>query len=157
MPVEPIRICAIVCCKLRRRSLSRTHASYDLKLRIPVLRHVHGYSITKICEILVIRKYFVYKTLQIYATLSLDVANPNSCKAGHRCSLNYEDLNYIKFRCHLHSSIFLDELQSDLLSRRDVKVSLSTLFRTLQRLGITCRKIPSHALERNNQHLEHDV
>src|ERR1700712_566356 len=102
--------------------------SYDLKLCIPVLRHVHHYSITKICEILGIRKSFVYKTLKIYATL-FDVANPNSRKAGHRCSLDYEDLNYIKSRCLLHSSIFLDELQNDLLSRRDVKVSLSTLFR----------------------------
>jgi hypothetical protein len=88
---------------------------------------------------------------------TLLVANPNSCKAGHCCSLNYEDLNYIKFCCPLHSSIFLDELEGDLLSRCDVKVSLSILFRTLQRLGITCRKVSSHALEQNDQHVEHDV
>jgi len=28
---------------------------YDLKLRIPVLRHVHSYSVNKICEVLGIR------------------------------------------------------------------------------------------------------
>ncbi|OAX37194.1 hypothetical protein K503DRAFT_646952, partial [Rhizopogon vinicolor AM-OR11-026] len=82
----------------------------------------------------------VYKTLQLYATLA-DVANPNPRTAGRHRSLNYEDINYIKSHCNLQGSVFLDELQSDLLSRRDVKVSLSTLFRTLQRLGITRKKV----------------
>ena len=80
----------------------------------------------KICEVLCIRKSLVYKTLHLYATLS-DVASPNSRTAGRRRSLNYEDINYIKSHCHLHSSAFLDELQSDLLSQRGVKVSVSTL------------------------------
>ena len=124
--------------------------SYDLKLRIPVLRHVHGYSINKICEVLGIRKSLVYKTLHLYATLS-DVACPNSRTAGRRRSLNYEDINYIRSHCHLHSSTFLDELQSDLLSRRGVKVSMSTLFRTLRRLGITRKKLSHRALERNDE------
>ena len=101
--------------------------SYDLKLRIPVLCHVCGYSINKIYEVLGIRKSLVCKTLHLYATLS-DVAGPNSCTAGRRRSLNYEDINYIRSHCHLHSSTFLDELQSDLLSRHGVKVSMSTLF-----------------------------
>jgi len=124
--------------------------SYDLKLHIPVLRHVYGYSIQKICEVLSIRKSPIYKTLQLYATLA-DVANPNSCTAGCHRSLNHEDINYIKSHCHLHGSVFLDELQSDLLSRCDVKVSLSTLFRTLQRLGITHKKVSCHALEQNDE------
>ena len=48
------------------------------------------------------------------------------CCQSRRRSLNYEDITYIKSRCHFHSSAFLDDLQSDLLSRRGVKVS--TLF-----------------------------
>ena len=124
--------------------------SYDLKLRIPVLRRVHGYSINKICEVLGIRKSLVYKTLHLYATLS-DVASPNLRTAGRRCSLNYEDINYIKSHSHLHSSAFLDELQSDLLSRRGVKVSMSTLFRTLRRLGIIRKKVSRCSLERNDE------
>ncbi|KAG2065156.1 hypothetical protein BDR04DRAFT_1108942, partial [Suillus decipiens] len=69
--------------------------SSDLKLRIPVLRHVQGFSIRQIC---------------------------------HWHSLNYEDINYIKSHCYLCSSVFLDELQSQLLLRRHVKISLSTSF-----------------------------
>ncbi|OAX34656.1 hypothetical protein K503DRAFT_428891 [Rhizopogon vinicolor AM-OR11-026] len=124
--------------------------SYDLELHIPVLRHVYGYSIKKICEVLGIRKFLVYKTLQLYAALA-NVANPNSRTAGRRRSLNHKDINYIKSHCHLHGSVFLDELQSDLLTRRDVKVSLSILFRTLQRLGITRKKVSRRALERNDE------
>ncbi|KAG2066532.1 hypothetical protein BDR04DRAFT_1106487, partial [Suillus decipiens] len=71
----------------------------DLKLRIPVLRHVQGLSIKQICE--------------LYDKLA--DANSNSCKLGCWCSLNYKDINYIKSHCFLHSSVFLDELQSQLL------------------------------------------
>lgn len=124
--------------------------SYDLKLRIPVLRHVQGYSVKKICEALGIRKSLVYRTLQLYDSLA-DVTNTNSRRAGRCRRLDFEDINYIKSRCHLHSSIFLDELQSDLLSCRNVKISLSTLFRTLRRLGITRKKVSRHALERNEE------
>jgi len=53
------------------------------KFHIPVLRHVYGYSINKICEVLGIQ----------YATLS-DVAGPNSRTTGRRRSLNYEDIDY---------------------------------------------------------------
>ena len=82
---------------------------------------------------------------------SLIVACPNSRTAGRRRSLNYEDINFIKSHCHLHSSAFLDELQSDLLSRRGVKVSMSTIFRTLRRLCITRKKVSRCALERNDE------
>jgi len=97
------------------------------------------------------RKSLVYKILHLYATLS-NVACPNSRTAGRRRSLNYEHINFIKSHCHLlHRSAFLDELQSDLLSRRGVKVSMSTLFRTLRCLGITRKKVSRCALERNGE------
>ncbi|KAG2067955.1 hypothetical protein BDR04DRAFT_1104118 [Suillus decipiens] len=79
--------------------------SSDLKLRIPVLRHVQGLSIKQICEVLGIRKSLVYQT----TSLSADT-NSNSRKLGRRRSLNYEDIDYIKSHCYLHSSVFLDEL-----------------------------------------------
>ncbi|KAG2075454.1 hypothetical protein BDR04DRAFT_1091695, partial [Suillus decipiens] len=123
--------------------------SSDLKLRIPVLRHVQGLSIKQICEVLGIRKPLVYQTLQLYDKLT--DTNSNSRKLGRRRSLNYEDINYIKSHCYLHSSVFLDELQGQLLLPRHVKISLSTLFRTLWRLGITCKKVSRHALERNDE------
>ncbi|KAG2071805.1 hypothetical protein BDR04DRAFT_1097803, partial [Suillus decipiens] len=91
--------------------------SSDLKLRIPVLRHVQGLSIKQICEVLGIRKSLVYQTLQLYDKLP-DVTDSNSCKLGRRRSLNYENINYIESHCYLHSSVFLDELQSQLLLRR---------------------------------------
>ncbi|KAG2063573.1 hypothetical protein BDR04DRAFT_1111380, partial [Suillus decipiens] len=38
------------------------------------------------------------------------------------------DINYIKSHCYLRSSVFLNELQSQLLLRRHVKILLSTSF-----------------------------
>ncbi|KAG2066274.1 hypothetical protein BDR04DRAFT_1107011, partial [Suillus decipiens] len=64
----------------------------DLKLCIPILCH-------------------------LYDKLA-DVTNSNSCKLGCWHSLNYENINYIKSHCYLHSSVFLDELQSQLLLHR---------------------------------------
>ena len=132
--------------------------SYDLELRIPVLRRV-------LCIWLIYQQDLrgsrlpqipcIQKTLHLYATLS-DVTCPSSRTAGRRRSLNYEDINYIKSHCHLHNSAFLDELQSDLHSRCGVKVSIfeismSTLFRTLRHLSITRKKVSRRALERNDE------
>ncbi|KAG2069827.1 hypothetical protein BDR04DRAFT_1100909, partial [Suillus decipiens] len=94
--------------------------SSDLKLHIPVLHHVQGLSIKQICEVLGIRKSLVYQTLQLYDKLA--DTNSNSHKLGCQHSLNYEDINYIKSHCYLHSSVFLDELQSQLLLRRHMKI-----------------------------------
>ncbi|KAG2068781.1 hypothetical protein BDR04DRAFT_1102692, partial [Suillus decipiens] len=110
--------------------------SSDLKLRIPVLRHVQGLSIKQIFEVLGIRKSLVYQTLQLYDKLA-------------------DDINYIKSHCYLHNSVFLDELQSQLLLRRRVKISLSTLIRTLRHLGLTLKKVSRHALERNEENALH--
>ncbi|KAG2065198.1 hypothetical protein BDR04DRAFT_1108821, partial [Suillus decipiens] len=74
--------------------------SSDLKLCIPVLHHVQGLSIRQICEVLSTQK-----------SLS-----------------QLRGINYIKSHCYLCSSVFLDELQSQLLLHRHVKISLSTSF-----------------------------
>ncbi|KAG2072957.1 hypothetical protein BDR04DRAFT_1095773 [Suillus decipiens] len=55
-------------------------------------------------------------------------------------NLNYEDINYIKSHCYLHSSVFLDELQSQLLLCRHVKISLSTSFELYNVLALQVKK-----------------
>ncbi|KAG2063532.1 hypothetical protein BDR04DRAFT_1111460 [Suillus decipiens] len=60
--------------------------SSDLKLRIPVLRHIQGLFITQICEVPGIRKSLVYRTLQLYDKLA-DVTNSKLRKLGRRRSL----------------------------------------------------------------------
>ncbi|KAG2077477.1 hypothetical protein BDR04DRAFT_1227278 [Suillus decipiens] len=87
----------------------------NLKLRIPVLRHVQGLSIRQICEVL-----------------------------GTRKSLA-EDINYIKSHCYLRSSVFLDELQSQLLLRRHVKISLSTSFELYNVSALQVKKLAEAA------------
>ncbi|KAG2076136.1 hypothetical protein BDR04DRAFT_1068304 [Suillus decipiens] len=131
--------------------------SSDLKLRIPVLRHVQGLSIRQICEVLGTRKSLLYSSDKLADVTNSNLHKLDYCRdttlgsIGCRRSLNYEDINYIKSHCYLHSSVFLDELQSQLLLCRHVKISLSTLFQTLRRLGITRKKVSRHALERNEE------
>jgi len=84
-----------------------TDRSVSVRVTLTLAQHSniqHQYSCSppciwlfyhKICEVLGIRKFIVYKTLHLYATLS-DVAGPNSCTADHRRSLNYEDIRGCK-------------------------------------------------------------
>ncbi|KAG2071802.1 hypothetical protein BDR04DRAFT_1097783 [Suillus decipiens] len=71
-----------------------------------------------------------------------DVTSSNSHKLDYRPSAQSQLRGHqLHQACYLHSSVLLDELQSQLLLRRHVKISLSTLFRTLRRLGITHKKV----------------
>ncbi|KAH7918821.1 hypothetical protein BV22DRAFT_1108262 [Leucogyrophana mollusca] len=99
------------------------HTSYDIKLRIPVLRDEHGYNIKEICGILGIKKSLVYKTLHLYDSLGV-VTNPSARKSGRHRMLTFEDLNFIR-------------------------VSIPTPPRTVRRLDFSCKQVSHHALECN--------
>ena len=107
-------------------------SSYDLNLRIPVLST---------------RSRFLASTNPNSSPLChcphSDVACPNSRTAGRRRSLNYEDINYIKSHCRLHSSAFLDELQSDPRKLKDW-----TLYKVLWFTSVTDNPLRIHLSRR---------
>jgi hypothetical protein len=103
--------------------------SLDLKARIPVL-YRRGYSVTRICHLLGIKKTLVYKTIKLTGT-SPQNANHGLC--GRRHNLSIDDIAFLTTILCQNPTIYLDELQHELQARCGVFVSVHTLFRTLTR------------------------
>src|SRR5882762_2301235 len=108
------------------------YISNDLKGRIPTLHYEQGYSIKKICQLLNIKKTFAYETLKLHGKFDVPY-NPHARRQGvrpHR--LTTTDLSFIHALLDQQHTVYLDEIQEQLLSHCGVKVSISTLMRTLR-------------------------
>ena len=124
--------------------------SLDLKACIPVLRYSAGYSVKEICGILGIRKSLVYQTLHYHTIHGHGLCyNPNTHKCGWHRKLISTDINFIKSLILEHPTIYLDEIQEQLLTWRGAQISISTLMHTLGRLHLSNKDISSRALEQN--------
>ena len=121
--------------------------SHDLKTHIPLLRYSR-YSVKEICGILGIKKSLVYKTLQYHSTHGV-CYNPNTRKCGRHRKLTAIDITFIRSLISENHTIYLDEIQEQLLTRRGTRVSISTLMRTLCHLHLTNKDVSGRALERN--------
>ncbi|KIK36705.1 hypothetical protein CY34DRAFT_45870, partial [Suillus luteus UH-Slu-Lm8-n1] len=121
--------------------------SPDLKARIPVL-HRRGYSVTRICHLLGIKKTLVYKTIKLTGTSS---QHANHGLRGCRRNLSIDDIAFLTTILRQNPTMYLDELQHELRARRGVFVSVHTLFRTLHRLHYSHKNISARALERDEE------
>lgn len=94
----------------------------------------------------------MYKVLQLCPlTWSLQHSRIHSKHTGRRRTLTIDDIAFITaILCH-HPTIYLDELQHELHSRRGVLVSLQTLLRTFSQLHFKRKRISAYALERNEE------
>ena len=124
--------------------------SRDLKARIPILRYLHGYSVKNICKALGIKKTLVYKTLQFHHDYGVTY-NPHAHKPGRRRHLDSTDVSFIRSITSQDHTMYLDEIQEQLRTRRNVRVSVPTLTRTLRRIHFTNKNVSGRALERNEQ------
>ena len=124
--------------------------SYDIKARIPILHNNLGYSVKEIEEALGIKKTLIYKTLHFHWTHGLTY-NPHSVQQSRHHHLTSMDISFVRGLLRQGHTIYLDEVQEQLLIRWHVKISLSTLSWTLHRLNFSCKDVSGHALEQNNQ------
>jgi len=124
--------------------------SKDLKDRIPDLYHNQGHEIKDICKLLRVQKTFVYKILQIYQRYGCTSIPPSGTIHGRRRTLTPIDINFIKCLLSQHHTLYADEIQEQLCTRRGVIVSITTVLRTLRRLHFSNKCVSAHALERNN-------
>ena len=120
----------------------------NLKSRIPVLSG-HGYSVKKISSILGIKKSTVYQALWYYRCYGV-LYSPHAQKAGRPHILSAQDTKFIMSLLRQHHTIYLDEIQLELQEQRQKPVSLTTLSRTLQQMGLTHKTVSINALERND-------
>ena len=125
--------------------------SNNLKACIPVLHHEHGFSVKRICSILNVRKTLAYETLCHHCThgITFDL-NIQQWSVWH-CGLTSVDLAFIHMLLNQKHTMYLDEIQEQLLSCCSVKVLIPTLTRTLHWLHFTYKDISGKALRRSNQ------
>ena len=127
------------------------HVSWDLKACIPALHYEHGFPVIKICAILNIKKSLVYSTLQLHHSYGV-THNIHAQKQQHRRNLSSIDLLFIRTLLDQQHTVYLDEIQQQLLQRCGVKVSIPTLTHTLHRLHFTHKNVLGKALEYNEHH-----
>lgn len=121
-------------------------ASEHLKSQIPGLHH-EGFSVKEICHQLDVKKSLVYQVLNRFGVVSS--IHSYSCMVGRPCSFSHANLTFLSALLDHQKSLYLDELQDELLLKRNVHATLSTLHRALQQLGISRKTISAHAYERN--------
>src|SRR5882762_5951988 len=119
------------------------YISNDLKGCIPALQ---GYSIKKICQLLNVKKTLAYETLKLHQKFGVPY-NPHAHQRGvrPRC-LATTDLSFIHALLDQQHTVYLDEIQEQLLSCHGVKVSISTLMCTYISQIRTFRARPSNAM-----------
>src|ERR1700735_1422237 len=94
----------------------------------------------------------IYQTLNYHRNYGVTY-NPAafSCfPCGQPCTLTNTDLNLIKSLLSQDPTLYLDELQDELLMHRGVSISIPTLLRSLRRIHFSQKSVSICALERNN-------
>ena len=132
--------------------MPRRHVSHDLKERIPYLRYVEGFKVKEIERILGVKKSMIYQTLNYHRDYGV-AYNPmafSNSSCGWPRVLTSTDLDLIKSLLSEEPTMYLDELQDELHTRRGTDVSIPTLLHLLRRLHFSRKAISIHALERND-------
>lgn len=121
--------------------------SVDLKARIPIL-HARGLGVQKICRLLGIKKTLVYKTLNFYRSFGT-IENPSRHTRARNRALSPANIEFLIDLLQSKPTIYLDEIQDELLRHQGCCISIPTLFRTLQRLNFSRKRVSAPALEQN--------
>lgn len=127
-----------------------SRVSPAIKARIPVLFYEQLQDPKAICKILGIKKTVVYDVLLLFRTYGVTV-NPRSHRPpGRHRILTHADVKHLYQFLENHPCSYLDEMQTELLARRGLKVSISTLLRTLRLLHFSRKCVSVEAIERND-------
>ncbi|KZP08226.1 hypothetical protein FIBSPDRAFT_761736 [Athelia psychrophila] len=126
--------------------------SNHLKARIPVLHYQQGLSVKEICQLLGIKKTLVYQTLQYHHNHG-SIRRPLACQGrlGRRHILDAHNISFIHSLLLQKHTVYVDEVQEQLLSQRGTQVSTVTLIHTLRCLRLTNKAVSGGALERNDE------
>ena len=130
--------------------MPRRHVSSDIKERIPYLRYIEGFNVKEIGGILGVKKSMIYQTLSYHRKHGVTDNPATHLPKGRPRSLTSGDLCLIRSLLSQNPSIYLDELQDELLFRRGVDISIPTLLQSLRCLHFSCKSVSVQALERND-------
>lgn len=135
--------------------MSPHSVSQDLKNRIPVLRHLLGFNVKAICQLLGIQKSLVYNTLSYHRRFGT-CHSPFALLRGTRHRLlSTDDMHYLRGHLIQNSTVYLDEIQDILRTKRNISVSIPTLVRSLRRMAVTHKQVAKRAIERDDMRRAH--
>lgn len=132
--------------------MPRRSVSKDLKERIPILRYELCYSVKDICKILGIQKTAVYKVLE-YHRKHGSVVNPDADPSLVRRPriLSSTHTSFIRELLEKDKELYLDEVLDQLQDTFGIKISITTLWRTLRRLRFSHKQSSPKAIERDSE------
>ena len=123
--------------------------SSDLRWRIVWLYHYQGLSYKSIADLLYIHKSTVRRVINRFDLFS-DVSPTTNYVHGPRRTLEQPDLYGVIVEAVMsHPGMYLSEMQKVLLKNTGISVSLTTICRTLKRLGFTRKRLRYIAMQQN--------
>eukprot|EP00732_Lithocolla_globosa_P003323 Lithocolla_globosa_v1_NODE_2615_length_1933_cov_6.440895.p1 type:complete len:322 gc:universal NODE_2615_length_1933_cov_6.440895:1074-109(-) len=97
---------------------------------------------------------FVQKIKRIYRRYA-DVVDPFKEKGGRRRILSRATMDFLRDLLADHPTLYLDQIQSEVEAFAEIKVSRSTIWRSLKSLGFTWKKLTKIALQQNKLLVAH--
>ncbi|THU79405.1 hypothetical protein K435DRAFT_823898 [Dendrothele bispora CBS 962.96] len=134
--------------------MPRRRVSRDLKARIPILYHQHGLSVKDIRHVLGVGKTLVYDTLE-YDRLYGVPYNIHARHPGQPHKLDSSDVEFILNLLTHRRTLYLDEIQTQLLNCCGIWVSTTTILRTTRRLYFSHKCVSTKAEEANDLQHSH--
>jgi transposase len=123
--------------------------SRDIKIAAINL-HEHGVlSIEEICDCVGFSRATFYRVLKLWRTIGDVVAQRTGVTLGRPRDFDFDDINYLLRLIEFRPDWFLDELLNLLRTNRLIAANLSTIFRALERAGVSSKKIKKIAMERD--------
>lgn len=123
------------------------HYSEDFRWRVVWLYFICNWSIADISSALFVLRKSVDRFLQLY--ISNGTVQHKLQRHGPQPVLNeFEQLYLLESLIH-NPTMYLQELQSELIELTGSQVHQSTLCRTLQRLGMTRKEVSKVALQQS--------
>lgn len=122
--------------------------SPDLKLAAMKMYEKGLMDLDDILDCVGFKESTFYRVLRLYRDTG-DVVRPRSNLRGRPRKLDFDDSNYLVTLVNHRPDWFLDELEDLLATNRFISVHWTTIQRTLERAGISVKKIRRIAQERN--------
>lgn len=123
--------------------------SDEMRARIVVWNHEQHLSPPQIADLVRCSVRTVYNILSYHRDYNTLRDPSTRGRHGANHTLNIGDMKFITSLIDAQLKIYLDEIQAELLDRRNVLVSIPTLSRAARQLAITHKKVANEALERN--------
>ncbi|KAG2147736.1 uncharacterized protein EDB93DRAFT_1146396 [Suillus bovinus] len=112
------------------------HLTEQLRERIIVWHFQRQKKIAEIAQLAGCSWRSIYKILTLHRDFG-QTRNPFVRRRSKPRTLNQQNLSFITFILDANPTLFLDEIQEQLLEARNVEVSIPTLSRSLHRLART--------------------